>query len=109
MGNLKLKSKKNKTADVASYANKIKLVNDAIAMKLISYVEGEPTALVWPQIFMGKDRTFIKNFADNLWMYWKIHSGKMPEETANMVLTIKEPEEQEILFTYSDKEGLVII
>lgn len=109
MGNLKLKKKKSNTADVASIARKVKLVNDAIAMKLISFVEGEPTALVWPQIFMGKDRTFKENFVDNLWMYWKIHSGKMPEETSKMVLTIKEPENQELLFTFSDKEGLTII
>lgn len=108
MGNLKLKKKKSNNADVASIAKKIKIVNDAISMKLISFVDGEPTVMVWPQIFIGKDRTFIKNFADNLWMYWRIHSGKMPEETAEMFLTIKDKENEQVLYTFSEKEGLTI-
>lgn len=109
MRNIKLKKKKKVQADIASIARRHKLINDLIAMKLVSYVEGEPTALVWPQLFIGKNRTFIENFIDNLWMYWKMHSGKTPEETDKMLLTVKEPEERNIIYTFSDKEGLTII
>lgn len=110
MRNLKIKRKKrNVQADILSVGRRNKLVNDLIAMKLVSFVDGEATVLVWPQLFIGKDKAFIRNFIDNLWMYWKMHSGKLPEETDKMYLTIKEPEEESIIYTFSDKDGLAVI
>lgn len=108
MGNLKLKKTKVNNADVARIASVIKNVNDLIAMKLIRFAEdNSPRVFFYPELFTGKGSNYMVNFAKNLLVYWKIHSGKQPEETNGVSFFIADIESEKDLFQYfGDGSGL---
>lgn len=107
MGLLK-KTKRNATATMNVLAEKVKQVNDLEAMGLLTLDVNEPQAVMYRELWDGKDKKYKENFTANIFRVWVVSHLKRSNElgrVAKITFSIFCKETNDLLGTYSDRDG----
>lgn len=107
MGLLK-KAKRNAALGVNQLAEKIKQVNDLEALGALTLNPDEPSAVIYRELWNGRDNKYKKNFTANVFRVWALANLKLVRElggVSQIIFSIFDKETNDLLGTYSDARG----
>ncbi|HWK58749.1 MAG TPA: hypothetical protein VNQ80_15505 [Parapedobacter sp.] len=107
MGLLK-KAKRNAAPAVNQLAEKVKQVNDLEALGALTLNPDEPSAVMYRELWNGRDNKYKENFTANVFRVWALTHLKRVQElggVSKIIFSIFDKETNEPLGTYSDARG----
>lgn len=97
-------------AGIQSFTQKFSAIKKLQEMGLMNPFSSDPVVCIFPELWLGKDHTYVANWCKNVLLVWAI---KYPNEYKKLgkktLLEVRHIESDEPLCRFDEANGLVLV
>ncbi|MFD2741974.1 MULTISPECIES: hypothetical protein [Sphingobacterium] len=98
------------TKGIQDLTKKFSAIKKLQEMGLMKAFADEPVVYIYPELWLGKDQTYVKQWCQNVLTVWGIkHPVQYKKLGKNTVLEVRHIEDSAALCRYDEVNGLVLI